>query len=87
VLADEARGFRAFAVGKVFARRAVGEPRQSVGREVTRRLAAMIAAGRAYVLDQWWVAAAPGAAIFIVSLAFNLLGDGLRDALDPRAAS
>ncbi len=45
---------------------------------------AMIAAGRAYVLDQWWVAAAPGAAIFIVSLAFNLLGDGLRDALDPK---
>ena len=47
---------------------------------------AMIAAGRAYVLDQWWVAAAPGAAIFIVSLAFNLLGDGLRDALDPKSA-
>ena len=47
---------------------------------------AMIAAGRAYVLDQWWVAAAPGAAIFVVSLAFNLLGDGLRDALDPKAA-
>ena len=42
---------------------------------------AMIAAGRAYVLDQWWVAAAPGAAIFIVSLAFNLLGDGLREKL------
>jgi peptide/nickel transport system permease protein len=47
---------------------------------------AMIATGRAYVLDQWWVAAAPGAAIFIVSLGFNLLGDGLRDALDPKAA-
>jgi peptide/nickel transport system permease protein len=47
---------------------------------------AMIAAGRAYVLDQWWVAAAPGAAIFVVSLGFNLLGDGLRDALDPKAA-
>jgi len=46
---------------------------------------AMIAGGRAYVLDQWWVAAAPGAAIFIVSLGFNLLGDGLRDALDPKA--
>ena len=46
---------------------------------------AMIAAGRAYVLDQWWVAAAPGAAIFVVSLGFNLLGDGLRDALDPKA--
>ena len=47
---------------------------------------AMIANGRQYVLDQWWVAAAPGAAIFVVSLAFNLLGDGLRDALDPKAA-
>ena len=46
---------------------------------------AMISGGRAYVLDQWWVAAAPGAAIFLVSLAFNLLGDGLRDALDPKA--
>ncbi|MFY7863694.1 nickel transporter permease [Roseateles sp.] len=46
---------------------------------------AMIAAGRQYVLDQWWVAAGPGLAIFIVSLAFNLLGDGLRDALDPKA--
>jgi peptide/nickel transport system permease protein len=46
---------------------------------------AMIAGGRGYVLDQWWVAAAPGAAIFLVSLAFNLLGDGLRDALDPKA--
>jgi len=45
---------------------------------------AMIANGRLYVLDQWWVAAAPGAAIFLVSLAFNLLGDGLRDALDPK---
>jgi peptide/nickel transport system permease protein len=46
---------------------------------------AMIAGGRAYVIDQWWVAAAPGAAIFVVSLGFNLLGDGLRDALDPKA--
>jgi peptide/nickel transport system permease protein len=47
---------------------------------------AMIANGRLYVLDQWWVAAAPGAAIFVVSLGFNLLGDGLRDALDPKSA-
>jgi len=45
---------------------------------------AMIAGGRQYVLDSWWVAAGPGLAIFIVSLAFNLLGDGLRDALDPK---
>ena len=47
---------------------------------------AMIANGRQFVLDQWWVAAAPGAAIFLISLAFNLLGDGLRDALDPKGA-
>ncbi|MBZ9881487.1 ABC transporter permease [Mesorhizobium sp. CA10] len=46
---------------------------------------AMIASGRRFILDQWWVAAAPGAAILIVSLGFNLLGDGLRDALDPRS--
>ena len=45
---------------------------------------AMISAGRRYVLDQWWVATIPGLAIIIVSLAFNLLGDGLRDVLDPR---
>ena len=45
---------------------------------------AMIANGRQFVLDQWWVAAAPGAAICIVSLGFNLLGDGLRDAFDPK---
>ncbi|ANL36215.1 ABC transporter permease [Rhizobium phaseoli] len=45
---------------------------------------AMIAAGRRFILDQWWVAAMPGIAILIVSLGFNLLGDGLRDALDPK---
>jgi peptide/nickel transport system permease protein len=47
---------------------------------------AMIADGRRFILDQWWVAAAPGFAILIVSLGFNLLGDGLRDALDPRGS-
>lgn len=46
----------------------------------------MIAAGRNYLLEHWWVAAMPGLAIFIVSLGFNLLGDGLRDVLDPKAA-
>lgn len=46
---------------------------------------ALIADGRQFLLDQWWVAAAPGAAICLVSLAFNLLGDGLRDALDPKS--
>jgi len=45
---------------------------------------AMIAAGREYLFDQWWVATVPGLAIVFVSLGFNLLGDGLRDVLDPR---
>jgi peptide/nickel transport system permease protein len=45
---------------------------------------AMISTGRQVLLDQWWVATIPGAAIFLVSLGFNLLGDGLRDVLDPR---
>ena len=48
---------------------------------------AMIASGRRFILDQWWVAAMPGMAILIVSLGFNLLGDGLRDALDPRSSN
>ena len=48
---------------------------------------AMISAGRKFVLDQWWVATMPGMAIFIVSLGFNLLGDGLRDVLDPKETS
>lgn len=48
---------------------------------------AMISTGRQYILDQWWVAAVPGMAIFVVSLGFNLLGDGLRDVLDPKSGS
>ena len=46
---------------------------------------AMVSAGREVILDQWWVATIPGIAIFIVSLGFNLLGDGLRDVFDPKA--
>lgn len=45
---------------------------------------AMISEGRKFLLDHWWVATIPGLAIFTVSLAFNLLGDGLRDVLDPK---
>jgi peptide/nickel transport system permease protein len=45
---------------------------------------AMIATGRQYMLDHWWVAAMPGIAIAVLSLAFNLLGDGMRDWLDPK---
>ena len=46
----------------------------------------MVAAGRQYVLDHWWVATIPGIAIFIASLGFNLLGDGLRDVFDARSS-
>jgi ABC-type dipeptide/oligopeptide/nickel transport systems, permease components len=45
---------------------------------------AMIATGRRYMLDSWWLVTFPGVSILLVSLAFNLLGDGLRDALDPK---
>ncbi|SEI67104.1 peptide/nickel transport system permease protein [Paraburkholderia diazotrophica] len=44
----------------------------------------MVASGRNVLLDAWWVATIPGFAILLVSLAFNLLGDGLRDVFDPR---
>ena len=47
---------------------------------------AMVASGRQVLLDQWWVATIPGIAIFITSVGFNLLGDGLRDVADARSA-
>jgi len=45
---------------------------------------AMIAMGRSMILRAWWVMTFPGIAILLGVLGFNLLGDGLRDALDPR---
>lgn len=48
---------------------------------------AMISRGRAFILDQWWVATMPGFAIVIVSLGFCFLGDGLRDVLDPKSGN
>ena len=45
---------------------------------------AMISSGRRFILDQWWVAFYPGLAICLAGLGFNLLGDGLRDVLDPK---
>lgn len=44
----------------------------------------MVSEGRQYILEQWWIATFPGLAIFIIVLAFNLLGDILRDIFDPR---
>ncbi|MFV0472878.1 MAG: ABC transporter permease [Pikeienuella sp.] len=50
----------------------------------TAEWGAMVADGRNYVIDQWWVATLPGAAIFVTCLGFNLLGDGLVDVFDPK---
>lgn len=44
----------------------------------------MIAEGREHISSAWWLSALPGLTITLVVLAFNLLGDGLRDRLDPR---
>lgn len=51
-------------------------PQPSLGR--------MIFDSQGFVTMAWWMAVFPGAAIFVAVLAFNLLGDGLRDVLDPR---
>lgn len=45
---------------------------------------AMVAAGRLFIIDQWWYATFPGLFIFLTVLAFGLFGDALRDAIDPR---
>ena len=44
----------------------------------------MLAEGRVYITDAWWLVTLPGLAIMLTILSINLLGDGLRDALDPR---
>lgn len=45
---------------------------------------AMLSTGRQYMFESWWITTMPGLAILIVSLAFNLFGDGLRDVFDPK---
>jgi peptide/nickel transport system permease protein len=47
----------------------------------------MLAEGRGFIQQAWWMAFFPGMAILLTVLAFNLLGDALRDALDPRQKS
>jgi peptide/nickel transport system permease protein len=64
------------AAGLGFLGLGVAEPQPEWGK--------MVADGRQLILEQWWVCTYPGVAIFIVSLGFNLIGDGLRDVLDPR---
>ena len=44
---------------------------------------AMVAQGRDYLFNYWWMSIIPGSTIFLVTLGFNFLGDGIRDALDP----
>jgi peptide/nickel transport system permease protein len=55
--------------------------------EPTVSWGAMIAQGRAYLLEAWWLSAMPGVAIAFTVLGHNLLGDGLRARWDPRAAA
>jgi peptide/nickel transport system permease protein len=50
----------------------------------TPELGAMVATGRSFVLSHWWISTFPGLAIFLIVWGFNFLGDGLKDALDPR---
>jgi peptide/nickel transport system permease protein len=47
----------------------------------------MLFDGRGFLADAWWMAVFPGIAIFITVLALNLVGDAMRDALDPRQRS
>ncbi len=47
----------------------------------------MLVEGRGFIQDAWWMALFPGLAIFFTVLAFNVVGDALRDALDPRQKS
>jgi peptide/nickel transport system permease protein len=47
---------------------------------------AMVSSGRQVLLGQWWVSTIPGIAIFVTSVGFNLLGDGLRDVADSRSS-
>ena len=44
----------------------------------------MLAEGRSYVTDAWWIAVFPGMCIFLTVLGLNLLGDWLHDAYDPK---
>jgi ABC-type dipeptide/oligopeptide/nickel transport system permease subunit len=47
----------------------------------------MVSEGRTYLRSRWWISTVPGATIGIAVIALNILGDALRDVLDPRLRS
>ncbi len=51
----------------------------------TAELGALINVGRAYIQDEWWYSLIPGLVVVVSALGFNLLGDGIRDVLDPKS--
>lgn len=53
----------------------------------TAEWGAMISTGWNYLIDQWWYPTFTGAAIFLTVMAFNIIGDGVRDLLDPKAGN
>ena len=53
----------------------------------TAEWGAMISTGWNYLIDQWWYPTFTGAAIFVTVMAFNIIGDGVRDLLDPKAGA
>ena len=82
-----ARRANLFPVGRVigtFAMASAIISRSSAELSGTWRRGSMLADGRTYISTSWWLAPFPGLCIFFTVLGINLLGDGLRDLLDPR---
>ena len=63
---------------------AEGEVLGVVGESGSGKSVSMLAGSLQFVQRAWWVVSLPGIAILVTVLAFNLMGDGLRDALDPK---
>ena len=64
--------------------RHVGLPAPGTDRALQEVVGQILSDGRMFITDAWWLTLIPGLAILITVLAFNLMGDGLRDALDPK---
>ncbi len=61
-----------------------GEVVAIVGESGSGKSVSMLAEAREFILSAWWVVTFPGLAILVTVLAINLVGDGLRDAFDPK---